>query len=383
MTKRILISAGESSGDLHASILIRELKKINPNLEFFGLGCDKMEKEGVRLLERMDSLSIVGVWEIVAKLKFIKNLFKKLADEVSKEKADLAVLIDYPGFNLILARMLKSRGIPCVYYITPQFWAWGTWRIIFFKRYIKKAITILKFEEDFLKERGIDAAFVGHPLLDEHLELFACGDAKSAFGLNPDKFVIALLPGSRDLEVKRMLPVMIETARFLKGAKDVQFIISQSPNVDKKIFEDNIPKDFDAPLVKGDIYKVLCAADFALTSSGTITLQLAIAEKPMLITYITSLSTYILAKIFVKTADIGLVNIIAKKTIVPEILQHKAKPRRLADEILRIISSPSEMMSMESDLRKVKQSLGTSGASKRAAEIINNFLNPHTNFRIK
>ncbi len=373
MKKRILISAGEPSGDLHAANLIKELNLLNSDLEFFGIGCDKMESMGVRILERMDSASIVGVWEIFAKLKFIRNLFEKFNKEISKCKIDLAILVDYPGFNLILAKILKKRNIPCVYYITPQIWAWGAWRIKAIRRYIKKAITILKFEEDFLKQNRIDAICVGHPLLDEHYEFMSIRDVKSSLGLNPDKFAIALLPGSRSLEVERMLPVMLKTAGVIRKAKDVQFIISQSPNVDEKIYT-AICKGFDGHLVNSNIYKCLNAADFVFASSGTITLQIAIAEKPMLITYITSPFTYLLAKMFVKIPYVGLVNIIAKKFIIPEILQYEARPKKLADKILHIISSSDKMNNMRDELRRVKNSLGSPGASRRAACIINEML---------
>ncbi|MCK4462852.1 MAG: lipid-A-disaccharide synthase, partial [Candidatus Omnitrophica bacterium] len=303
----------------------------------------------------------------------IRTLFEKFNKEISKGRIDLAILVDYPGFNLILAKMLKKRTIPCIYYITPQIWAWGAWRTKALRRYIKKAITILKFEEDFLKQNRIDATSVGHPLLDEHYEFMPIRDAKSSLGLNPNIFTIALIPGSRSLEVERMLPVMLKTAGLIKKSKDVQFIISQSPNVDEKIYKD-ICKGFDAPLVKSNIYKCLNAADFVFASSGTVTLQIAIAEKPMLITYITSSFTYLLAKIFVKIPYVGLVNIIAKKFIIPEILQYEARPKRLAQKILQIISSENEMNNMRGELRRVKNSLGSPGASKRAAQIINKML---------
>jgi len=224
MKKRVFISAGEPSGDLHAANLIKDLTSLNRDLEFFGIGCAKMESAGVRILKRMDSLSIVGVWEVFAKLKFIRNLFEKINKEILRGRVDLAILVDYPGFNLILAKTLKKRNIPCVYYITPQVWAWGTWRVRGLRRYIKKALTIFKFEEDFLKQNRIDATFVGHPLLDEYHEPMDAREAKSSLGLNPGTFTIALLPGSRNLEVERMLPVMLKTAGLIKEKRDAQFI---------------------------------------------------------------------------------------------------------------------------------------------------------------
>lgn len=373
MTKRILISAGEPSGDLHASNLVKELKRINSDLEFVGIGCDKLESLGVKMLERMDSLSIVGVWEILAKLSHINKIFRKIENEAEKNKVDLAILIDYPGFNLILAKKLNKYKIPCVYYITPQFWAWGAWRIANFKKYITKAITILAFEEALFKKQGVDADFVGHPLLDEKTTSVLPEDLKKEAGLKPDKFTIALLPGSRPLEVKRMLPVMIETAKLIRNKMQVQFVISQSPNVDESIFK-GIIKDFDAIVIKSDIHKCLCAADFVLTSSGTVTLEAAIAEKPMLIMYITSFLTAFLGRLFIRTPYIGLVNVIAGKEIVPEILQYNARPKFLAEEILGIVNSKDKMDGIKNNLKSLKGLLGSPGASMKAARIINGLI---------
>jgi len=373
MPKRILVSAGESSGDLHASNLIKELKHLNGDLEFFGIGCNKMESVGVHLLKRMDSLSIVGVWEIFSKLRIIRDIFKKIELETEKNKTDLAILVDYPGFNLLLAKMLNKKGIPCIYYITPQMWAWGDWRIKKFKSYIKKALVIFKFEEDFMTHHGVPATFVGHPLLDEPYKPVPTKEAKANLGIKPDKFTIALLPGSRSLEVKTILPKMFCAARLIKKEKDVQFILSQSPNVKESAYG-SIPKDLDVTVVKSDIHKCLDAADFVFTSSGTVTLQIAIAEKPLVITYITSLLTYVMGRMVIKIPYLGLVNIIARKPVAPELIQWEANPRNMASNILKIISSPEKMKEMKEELKRVKLSLGGPGASRRAAGIINDFL---------
>jgi len=373
MKKRILISAGESSGDIHAAKLIKELRLIYPDVEFFGIGCDKMESAGVNLIQRMDKHAIVGVWEVVASLNFIRNLFKSFSMEIDSKKVDLAILIDYPGFNLQLAKMLKKRNIPSIYYILPQVWAWGSWRINAIKKIISKAIVILGFEEALYKKSGVDATFVGHPILDEPYKPLAKTTRTSLPGISQDKFTIALLPGSRPLEVKKLLPVMVKAAHLIKEKKDVQFIISKSPNVDKKIYDDG-RGNFEAVMIESDVHKCISASDFVLTASGTVTLQVALEEKPMVITYITSFFTYLLYKIFVKIPYVGLVNIIAGKFIVPELLQLEARPEKLASAILDIISSENKVSKMRNDLRQVKESLGEPGASKRAAEIISGFI---------
>ncbi|MFH1791043.1 MAG: lipid-A-disaccharide synthase [Candidatus Omnitrophota bacterium] len=375
MKKRILISAGESSGDQHASKLIRELLKLDPDIEFFGIGCDRMEASGVRLLERMDRHAIVGVWEVVANIGFIKNLFDSFKKRLDESKTDLAILIDYPGFNLALAKMLASRKIPCVYYITPQIWAWGMWRIRSIRKYVKKAIVILNFEEALYKKLGVDATFVGHPLLDDPVTMPAQEEARARLGLEPDKHTIALLPGSRPLEVKRILPVLIQTCAILGKQLDTQFVISRSPNVDSAIYEEVFTAHGNPRITvtAGGVTDCLAAADFVITASGTVTLQVAMAEKPMIITYITSMLTYLLGKIFVRTR-IGLVNIIAGEDICPEILQFYATPDALAREACAIISSDAKRGSMISGLRRVKKLLGEPGAAGKAAGIINHIL---------
>lgn len=372
--KKIFISAGESSGDLHASNLIKELKSINPDIEFSGIGCDKMEAAGARILHRMDSLSIVGLWEVFFKIKIIRGIFKIIEEELKINRPDLAVLVDYPGFNLELAKKFKKHNIPVIYYITPQVWAWGAWRIKTIRRYIKKAVVIFGFEEAFFKKHGVDAAFVGHPLLDEYHETFSETGSRKALGLAPDKFTIALLAGSRHLEVKRMLPVMLKAASIIKKSRpDIQFIVSESPNVGGRVYK-GVSKDSDIIRSGSNIYDILNASDFVITSSGTVTLQCAIFEKPMLITYITSFLTAFFVKILVRIPHIGLVNIIAGRPVAPEVLQYDASPDALAEKALEIIDSPERMEKMRNDLRNVKKNLGAKGASKRAAEIVAGYL---------
>jgi len=376
MKKRILISAGESSGDLHAANLIKSLQTINNNVDYFGIGCAKMESLGVQLLERMDKHAIIGVWEIVANLMFIRNLFTKFSDEIKKGNVDLAILIDYPGFNLELARMLNKYNVPCIYYVTPQLWAWGKWRINSIKKYIQKALVILPFEESMYKKAHVDASFVGHPILDESYDPASAAKARASLGLKPDKFTIAILPGSRTMEIRRMLPVFMKTAKIINRNRPVQWVISRCPNIDRNLYKNIISgyMDSDILLTENSVYTCLDASDFALSVSGTVTLQAAITETPHLITYKIAPFSYMLAKVFVKIRDVGLANIIAGKLIVPEILQYEAQPEKLAKSAIDIISSDKKMELMKKDLQKVKQSLGKPGASKRAAEIISKFI---------
>lgn len=368
MIKHILVSAGEVSGDIHAANLVKKLKELNPKLDFFGIGGEKMEQAGVELIERMDKFSIVGIWEALIELGNIRKIYKKIIEEIGIKKPDMAILIDYPGFNLMLAKELKKRGIKTIYYITPQVWAWGGFRIHLLKKYIDKAIVILKFEEELFKKYGIDAVFVGHPLLDRKPEIRL---NKKSLNLDEEKFTIALLPGSRQSEVRKLLPLMLKTAEFISRKKEVQFVLLKNSVVDDKIYDGELKKsNLRITKILDDSYGCLSISDFVFLASGTATLESAIMEKPMLITYKTSFLTAILFKFFAKTRRLGLVNIIAEREIVPEILQYDAKPKYLASGILSIISSKEKMEKQVQDLRQVKSVLGTAGASLRAARII-------------
>ena len=373
MKKTILITAGEASGDIHAANLVNALKKTNSELSFYGIGGGKMLGQGVDILERMEKLSIIGVSEIFAKLGEIRRTYKKIMDKVKDSPPDLVILVDYPGFNLTLAKALKKRGLKIVYYITPQVWAWGKFRIKLIKKCIDKAIVILKFEESLFRQYGIDATFVGHPLLDRESRGIPLN--RESLGLKRDVFTIALLPGSRETEVKNMLPLMLKAGHLIRTKKNVQFVLLKSSTVDENTYG-KILESSKLPLagVKDNTYGCLTLADFVFTSSGTATLESALMEKPMLIMYKTSLLTGILFRIFARTPFIGLVNIISKRLIAPEILQYDASPKRLAREILSIITSKETLDGQVRALREVKRVLGTPGAATRAANIVDSFL---------
>jgi lipid-A-disaccharide synthase len=376
MSKKILISAGEPSGDTHASRLIKELKALECGISFFGIGCAGMEAEGVRLLERMDKAAVVGVWEVFSKLSFIRGLFDKIGGEIDKEKPSLAILVDYPGFNMRLARMLKDRGIPVVYYITPQVWAWGAWRIAEIKKYVTKALTIFDFEREVFEKNGVTAVFTGHPLLDAPLKRVSKNEASSALGLDPDKFTVALLPGSRHLEIKNLMKVLLGAAAIISSRKSgVQFLVSKVPGIPKESYGMDTARGINVKMVETDINTCLSAADFVIACSGTVTLEVALAEKPMLITYITSPITYFFGRLFVTIPYIGLANIILRDHVVPELLQYEATPENIANASLEIISSDERMSRISARLKAIKSILGGPGASKRAARAVMEVLN--------
>ncbi len=362
MGNNILIITGEPSGDMRGGELLKELKKLAPETSFWGIGGDHMEDEGMELIENVRDLSIIGVWEIFSKLPKIHAQYRNVIQNTLKRKPALAILIDYPGFNLKLAKFLHSQNIPVIYYIIPQVWAWGSWRIKTLKRYVTKALVLFKFEKDLLTQEGVPAEFVGHPLIDKAPALLPRN--------KEDAFTIALLPGSRNSEIRGIFPLMLDAAEKLhKERPDIGFILAENSNVDEALYDAALAahKSLNVLRRKDDTFGVLNKCDFALIASGTATLEATLLEKPMVITYRAAFMTELLAHIFAHISFLGLANIIAGREIVPELIKQNATSQKLLHETLKIISDESRMQNMRSELRKVRQSLGEKGASMKAA----------------
>ncbi len=371
MKKNILIIAGEPSGDMRGGEVLGELKKLLPDVSFWGIGGDRMEREGVELIEHVRKLSIVGVWEAVKKLSIIREQYRNVIDNVRKRKPTLAILVDYPGFNLKLARFLHRSNIPVVYYIVPQVWAWGSWRIRSLKNYVDKALVLFDFEQRLLKEHGIDCEFVGHPLVDKAPSPITPDHPSTSLGTG--ELTIALLPGSRESEILNMLPTMLDAAEKIRECReDARFIVAENSNVGRALYDSALARHGGLSISRltDDTFACLDRCDFAIVTSGTATLETAIMEKPMVIVYRTSPLTYVLARAFKRTPFIGLANIIAGKEIAPELLQKDLTPEKLSGKTLEIINDDSRMRQATEELRKVKHSLGEKGASRRAAEAI-------------
>ncbi len=391
MPKTIMMIAGEASGDLHGSSLAASLKAIYPGLRLIGMGGDKMVKAGLESYQNIEDLSVIGLGEILRSLGKFKAVFRLLAEKLDSERPDCVVLIDYPEFNLRFAKEAKKRGIPVIYYISPQIWAWRKGRVKTVRELIKKMLVIFAFEKEFYEKEGIAAEFVGHPLLDVVKPRLSREEFLKLHGLDDSKKTLALLPGSRQTEVARNLPIMIKAAGIIKNklGGNVQFVIAKPKEVKGSIYEEILRRDNPSPLpspLRGEdgargyvsAYKIIedcpydCvnAADLVLVASGTATLETAILEKPMLIIYKVSLLTWLAAKMLVKIPDIGLVNIVAGSRIVPEFIQFDATPEKIADEAIDIISSPDKINETKAKLIAVKEKIGGPGASVRAAEII-------------
>lgn len=376
MPKKIMIIAGEPSGDFHSSSLIRALKKIQPEIEISGMGGQKMRQAGAKIYSDISELSIIGFTDVLANLKKIRQAFNTILDVIDAQAPDVCVLVDYPGFNLKLAKEIKKRQIPVVYYISPQIWAWWKGRIKTIKRFVDKMIVVFKFEEALYKDYGIDVSFVGHPLLDIAHTNITLGGFLSKLGLSVQKKTIGLVPGSRKMEIERILPILIESAKIIKQKlPQVQFVLLKAPEIASDIFAAKM-KEYELPLVLCDnqSYDFFNICDFALVASGTATLEAAIMQKPMVVIYKVSFLNWLIARCLIRLPFIGLVNVAAGEKIVPEFIQYQAKPQLIARKTLEILGNQGEFLKIKSELKKVHTNLGTCGASQRAAEIILNFI---------
>lgn len=375
--KKILIIAGEASGDLHGSNLVAQLKKLDPQLEFFGMGGDKMKEQGVKLLYHINQLCFMGIVEVAKNLKFILEVKKRMTSSLDREKPNLAVLIDYPGFNLRFAKEVKKRKIPLIYYISPQIWAWGGKRINQIEKYVDQMIVILPFEKEIYQKAGIQVEFVGHPLVEVVKPSLSQEDFKRKLDIRKNQVLIGLLPGSRWQEVEKILPVMLKTVAILKRRMgNIICAIGLAPTLPKERVE-NLMRDFEeAPrIVENLTYDLMKHSDLLLVTSGTATLESAILETPLIVLYKTHFLTWIIGKSLIKVSNIGLVNILAGKEIVPEYLQGNAQPERIASYMEEILEDQEKYQSIKENLKKVRQTLGPEGASAKAARIVNSMLN--------
>lgn len=376
--KRILIVAGEASGDLHASNLVKAIKDIYPQVEFFGLGGNRLKEQGVDLYFDIVDLAVVGFFEVLKNLKKFQEIFRGLLTEVDRTKPDLAILVDYPGFNLRLAGELKKRGIPVIYYISPQVWAWGENRIKTIKKVVDYMIVVFKFEEELYKKYNIPVSFVGHPLLDIVKPKISKEELFNKLGLNLNNLTFALLPGSRNKEVKTLLPIMLDTVQLIYQylGNNIQFLILRSSTVKEDVFNGILVhyKKLPMYLLSDMTYAGLSGCDFALVASGTATLETAILGIPMVILYKVSFPTWAYLKTIIKIPYIGLVNVVKQEKFIEEFIQYNAKPKRIADYILKTLQDKQKLNKIKQGLSGVTSMLGEKGASLKAARIIVEFL---------
>lgn len=374
--KNILIIAGEDSGDLHGASLINELKKIDSNINIFGIGGDKMKAAGMHLIYHVNKMAFLGFVEVLKHLPFIRKVQKDLIEYVKEKDIKTAVLIDYPGFNLSIAKKLKKLDIKIVYYISPQIWAWGAGRIKKIRKVIDKMLVVFPFEENFYNQSGVNVEFVGHPLLEriKDYNFLTKNEFYQEFGLEKDKEILLILPGSRIHEVEKILPESIKAAKKIAEEFNMQIVVACAPNIDDNIFKTARNND-EFKVVKGYTYDLFKYSTVGIVKSGTSTLEAALFELPIVIVYKTSYLTYLIGKRLIRVDNIGMVNIIAEETVVPELIQENVTQERVYAELKKILSDKKLLLSIKKKLSGIKSKLGTIGASERAARIIYRFLN--------
>lgn len=358
----VIFVAGEASGDLHAAGVAEELKRIRPDLELTGFGGPLMEEAGVTLFDRYET-GVMGFVEVIRHIPRHWELLGRIRERLATKRVKLLIVIDYPGFNMKAAAAAADAGVAVLYYVTPQVWAWGEGRLPKLAKIVTKAAVILPFEENLLRGHGIDATFVGHPLLDRATQMPTKQAARKSLGLSDGAPVLALFPGSRQQEIDRLIDDFVATARQVqKAIPDVQVIVSVAPTITLD------PERCPFRLVHSASFSVLRAADAALCKSGTTTLEAAIADCPLVVAYRTSEISYFLAKLLVKIPHIGLVNVVAGREVAREFVQDAIVPEKIAVELSRLLdSTDSERARVLEGLAEVRAKLGEPGAARRVA----------------
>ena len=373
---RIMISCGEPSGDLYAAALTTELRRLDDNLEVFGMGGEQLQAAGAQLLGDFRGLSVTGLSEALSVLPRSLSMYRRLLAAARAQRPDVFVPIDFPDFNLRLSSAVHRLGVPVAYYVGPQVWAWRSSRLRTLKRLAHRMFVIFPFEEDIYRRAGVPVEFVGHPLVD----LAKVRESRTAFlsrrGLDVASQTVALLPGSRPNELRFILPVLVRAASMIAArVPAVQFVVARAPHLDTSLFEplgEVVGSGGRAPvIVESQADDVIAASDVVLVASGTATIQAAIHERPMVVVYRVSPLTY-LARGLLQVDTFGMVNLVAGRQIVPELIQDDFQPEAVAEEAVRFLTDSTYVARTRSELRTVRHKLGDSGASRRVAEAILN-----------
>lgn len=370
-SKTIMIIAGEASGDMHGASLVHEMLKIDSSLNFYGIGGNKLQEAGVKLLAHASEMAVVGLTEVIPKLGNILRIMNRMKKSMDEFNPDLVILIDYPDFNLRIAKAAHKRGIKVFYYISPQVWAWRKGRINQIKKSVNKMAVILPFEVETYRQKGFPVNYVGHPLLDLVKTKYSPQEARAKFGLKEGRTTVALLPGSRFSEVINLLPEMLRAGEILaQHIQDIQFLLPLADTLEEKIITDIISRyTLKVNVISGHTYDAISCSDLAIVASGTATLETALLGVPMVIIYKISSLTYFIGKFIVHVKNIGLANIIAGKTIVPELIQEDASGNRIAAEALDILTDAERKQEMIKELAAIRSKLGNPGAARKAAHL--------------
>ena len=371
----ILIVAGENSGENYGADLVRQFKKINPAINFFGIGGGRMSEEGVELIFSLDELAVIGVFELTSRLPHLWKSFQYIKKVAKQRKPAAAVLIDSPDFNLRLAKFLKKLSIPTLYYISPTVWAWRKGRLKTIKKTIEKMLLIFPFELEIYKKHDIPAAYVGHPLKNKTQISLSKAEFYQKYGLHPQKKLISVLPGSRRSEIKYHMPVLNKALDKIKESYDAQFVLLLAENLARSYLADFIPKSIEeTKILADDKYEAMAFSDLVLSSHGTANLEAALLETPLISFYRISPLTYNLGVKFIKIKNYSIVNILARKKIIPELVQKQFTADNIIQETKKILDSEERIADMTIHFRRIKAILGDKIASQNAAQELNTLI---------
>lgn len=368
---KIMMSAGEASGDMHAAAVAAELKRIMPDADLFGMGGADMRKSGVRIIYDIENLGIIGVVEVIRHIPLFFRLRSMLKEAMIKEKPDVLVCVDYPGFNMKLAHVAKELGIPVIYYIAPTIWAWNKGRAKNIVRDVEQVASIFPFEAEAYRKAGARVTFVGHPLADTVKPSMSFEEAMDYFHGNPDKKRVLLMPGSRKNEVAGLLPVMIQAAEKLAEKEECQFFIPRASTISKEMLLSIIGKtSLSIEITEGHQYDLMQICTACVASSGTATLETALMELPTVLVYKLAPFTWFLANLLVHVKYAGLPNLLLGREVTPELLQDRARAENIVSILLPWLQDEKARQKNIEEIREVRKALGSGGAVHRVAELI-------------
>jgi lipid-A-disaccharide synthase len=375
---QILVVAGEASGDTHASELVAALKARRPDLTFFGMGGSRLAAQGVELLYGAHEVSVMGITEVLPKIPRILQVMRGIAQAAAERRPVCAILVDIPDFNLRLAVKLKKLGIPIAYYVSPMIWAWRRGRVKTIAKLVDRMLCILPFEEDFYREAGVSARYVGSPVVEQMPAPASALSFRQQLGLPVDGPMLAVLPGSRMSEIRRILPAMVGAARKLVAERPgLQVVVPVAPTIPPEEITSRFEGSGVHPvLVEGHAPEVVGASDAAIVASGTATLEAGLMQRPLVVVYRVSLITYLVGRLLLKVAHVSLVNLLAGRRLVPELLQGDMTPERIATEVRRVWMPGPARDEVIQGLVEVRSKLGEVGAASRAAESVLELLPP-------
>jgi len=367
----VMIVAGEASGDMYGATLAAEMRALHPEARFFGMGGDRMREAGVETLVDANVMAVMGLVEVLAHLPVIVKGFNTLKRRLQADPPKLLILIDYPDFNLRLAKVAKRAGVKVLYFISPQVWAWRSGRVTGIGRVVDMMAVLFPFEVPFYRKAGIPVTFVGHPLLDMVRPTMGRGEAQASLGLDPGKRCVGLFPGSRKSEIKKLLPIILQSAQLLlERMPDLQFVLPlasslRSEDLAPYLAETEVP----VAVVSGRNHDVMTACDAAISVSGTVIMELALVGIPTVLIYKVSPLTYQIGKRVINVPHIGICNIVAEKRLVKELIQHEAEPVPIADEIDALLNDSGYASRMRDGFAEVRVKLGSGGALGRVARL--------------